>query len=297
MAEAPTNQPIAAALPKALTRRRFLRRATSGLAAMAATTFLYTWRVEPHWVEVVRRGMPIAGLPEALIGKRLVQVSDLHAGPIVDQAYLTAALESVADVKPDLIAVTGDFMSCFGDEQIPKALDAVRALPAAPLGTFAILGNHDYGQHWRHNNVANNLTSKLERLQVRVLRNEVADVAGLQLAGVDDLWTKNYDAAKALGQLVTERPTIVLCHNPDAVDRPEWQSFRGWTLAGHTHGGQCKPPFFPPPLNPVRNKRYVAGEYDLASGGRLYINRGLGYLQRMRFNVRPEITVFTLQRA
>ncbi|HEX2860069.1 MAG TPA: hypothetical protein VHN79_00430, partial [Lacunisphaera sp.] len=70
--------------------------------------------------------------------------------------------------------------------------------------------------------------------------------------------------------------------------------YQGWILAGHTHGGQCKPPFLPPPLLPVRNRRYTAGEFDLGDGRKLYINRGLGHLLRVRFNVRPEVTVFRL---
>ena len=68
-------------------------------------------------------------------------------------------------------------------------------------------------------------------------------------------------------------------------------------LAGHTHGGQCKPPFLRPPLLPVRNKRYSAGEIPLANGRRLYVNRGLGHLLRARINARPEITAFTLAAA
>jgi predicted MPP superfamily phosphohydrolase len=68
-------------------------------------------------------------------------------------------------------------------------------------------------------------------------------------------------------------------------------------LAGHTHGGQCKPPFLPPPLLPVRNRRYTAGEFAVAPGRTLYINRGLGHLIQVRFNVRPELTLFTLERA
>jgi predicted MPP superfamily phosphohydrolase len=94
-----------------------------------------------------------------------------------------------------------------------------------------------------------------------------------------------------------DRPTLVLCHNPDAVDLPIWSEYSGWILSGHTHGGQCKPPFLPPPLLPVRNTRYTAGAFALTGGRRLYINPGLGYLRRVRFNVRPEITVFRLTRA
>jgi predicted MPP superfamily phosphohydrolase len=71
----------------------------------------------------------------------------------------------------------------------------------------------------------------------------------------------------------------------------------GWILSGHTHGGQCKPPFLTPPLLPVRNRRYTAGEFALDGGRRLYISRGVGHLRQVRFNVRPEVTVFELHSA
>jgi predicted MPP superfamily phosphohydrolase len=89
----------------------------------------------------------------------------------------------------------------------------------------------------------------------------------------------------------------VLCHNPDGVDVSGWDDYDGWILAGHTHGGQCKAPFLPPPLLPVRNKRYVKGEVAVNLERTFYINRGLGHLIQARFNVRPEITVFSLARA
>ena len=65
-------------------------------------------------------------------------------------------------------------------------------------------------------------------------------------------------------------------------------------LSGHTHGGQCKAPFLPPPLLPVRNRRYTRGEFVVGGNRRLYISRGVGHTLQVRFNVRPEVTVFTL---
>ena len=78
---------------------------------------------------------------------------------------------------------------------------------------------------------------------------------------------------------------------------PVWSGYQGWILSGHTHGGQCRPPFLPPPLLAVSNRRYTAGEFDLSGGRRLYINRGVGHLLRVRFNVRPEVTVHELVKA
>jgi predicted MPP superfamily phosphohydrolase len=283
---------------ESLSRRRFLGRSAKVLSLAAAGTFLYTWRVEPHWVEIVERPMPIERLPSSMVGKRLVQVSDLHTGPIVDRQFLISSLEGIAELKPDAIVLTGDFMSCDGGEEVGEALDVLRAVPEAPLGRLAILGNHDYGQGWIHDDVANKLCDGLSRLDIRPLRNETANLGALQVAGMDDLWAgSHFQPERALRDLSGDGPALALCHNPDAVDLPQWGGFRGWILAGHTHGGQCKPPFLPPPLTPVKNKRYVAGAYDVGSGRQLYINRGLGYLMRVRFNARPEITVFTLQRA
>ena len=94
-----------------------------------------------------------------------------------------------------------------------------------------------------------------------------------------------------------QQANIVLCHNPDVADEPVWGDYGGWILSGHTHGGQCKPPFLNPPLLPVRNTRYTAGQFDLAGGRTLYINRAVGHLWPVRFNVRPEITLFELHKA
>jgi predicted MPP superfamily phosphohydrolase len=132
---------------------------------------------------------------------------------------------------------------------------------------------------------------------VTVLRNQSRVVQGLRLAGVDDFWGRNFHPNEVLSKLHPDEPTVVLCHNPDVADLGVWDSFRGWILSGHTHGGQCKPPFLAPPLLPVMNKRYTAGEFDLGDGRFMYINRGLGHLIRVRFNVRPEITLFRLVKA
>ena len=130
-----------------------------------------------------------------------------------------------------------------------------------------------------------------------MLRNQIHEVEGLQIVGMDDWWAGRLDARQALSLLTPSGPAIVLSHNPDTVDLPDWDGFNGWILSGHTHGGQCKPPFLPPPLLPVYNQRYTCGVFDLTAGRRLYINRGLGHLLPVRFNVRPEVTIFKLRSA
>lgn len=264
------------------------------MAATAAGTAGYAWRFEPHWVQVVRRDMPLAGLPSVLTGRTVAQVSDLHVGPVVDSDHLIAALRYLHALQPDLIVLTGDFMTCWRGEQVDEAAGVLEHLPPAPLGRVAVLGNHDYGESWRYNEVAERLAVRLADLGITLLRNANCNIDGLQVVGIDDFWTQNFRPADALAGVDLTSDSIILCHNPDAADVPVMKGFRGWMLSGHTHGGQCKPPFLPPPLLPVRNRRYTCGAFDLGDGRSMYINRGLGYIRRVRFNARPEITLFRL---
>jgi predicted MPP superfamily phosphohydrolase len=284
---------------KTITRRQLLRRSAAAIVASGALTFGYTWRIEPHWVQIVRRTLPIEQLPDTLLGKTLIQISDLHIGPVVDDDYMAAALRKVSSLNADILAITGDFMTCRGSEQLDHTMRILDAnLRPAKLATIGILGNHDYSASWQDDVVANRLTRRLNDSGVRMLRNQLLDIGGLQVVGVDEFWSDNFNPRVPIDQLDPARAKLALCHNPDGMDLPgAWTGYQGWILAGHTHGGQCKPPFFDPPVTPVKNKRYTSGEFDLFDGRRLYINRGLGYLHRVRFNARPEITVFELTRA
>jgi predicted MPP superfamily phosphohydrolase len=273
-------------------RRRFL-----GLAAgFLGATGLYAWRIEPHWVEVVCRDLPIAGLPPALEGQTLVQLSDIHVGNQVDDDFLRDSFDLVNQMEPALVAITGDFMTCRGDEHLARTLRVMERLKPGRLGSVAVLGNHDHRPHFRRSDVAGRLAAGLRDQGISVLRNERCTLGGLTFVGVDDLWRGKFDLRNALDGLSADEPAVTLCHNPDGADEPGWGDYQGWILAGHTHGGQCKLPFLPPPRVPVKNRRYVAGEIDLADGRRMYINRALGHLLRVRFNVRPEITAFRLTR-
>src|SRR5262249_26464600 len=133
-------------------RGRITRRRLTTLAATAASVAtgvgLYTWRVEPHWLERVERELPIVGLPAALVGQRMVQLSDLHIGRVVDHDYVTAAIRSVRELRPAFTVVTGDFMTCYGAEQVDNAARVMEGLAPGPLGGYCILGNHDYGHQW-----------------------------------------------------------------------------------------------------------------------------------------------------
>ena len=255
----------------------------------------YARWVEPHWVRWFHRELPIRNLPDALVGKTLVQASDLHVGPRVSDGYLMETFDRIGELEPDVFVVTGDFVTFRGPNRFEKLARVLEHTPRGRIATLGVLGNHDYGHHWEDATTAERVSERVTGAGFTLLRNETVDVMGLAVTGMDDLWARQIDVAGALAG-IGEEARLVLCHHPEGVDESGWQGYVGWVLSGHTHGGQCKPPFLPPPLLPVRNRRYVAGEVGLADGRRVYINRGLGHLLKARFNVRPEVTVFTLAR-
>jgi hypothetical protein len=277
-----------------LSRRRALKLMLAAGSAAAATG-LYTWRIEPHWLEFTSPSLPVRGLPHELEGRTLAQISDLHVGPAVDDEYIIQSLGRVQQLSPDYVICTGDWITFRSRSQFEQLRRVLAHMPHGRLGTVGILGNHDYGLGWHRVDVAEQVVGIARDAGVTILRNEAVSIAGLQFLGIDDLWSPRFDPAPLLAQKGRDASTIVLCHNPDAADQPVWGDYQGWILAGHTHGGQCKPPFLPPPQLPVVNKRYTAGEFALSGNRRLYISRGVGHLLRVRFNVRPEIPVFRLR--
>jgi predicted MPP superfamily phosphohydrolase len=278
-------------------RRLFSRRRwLSGMATMSLTGCgLYGWAThfEPHWLEVTRHTLKIRNLPSSLEGKTLVQISDLHIGS-TDESYLTSVMERVNDLQPDLLVITGDVIDHHFPEHGPVVERVLSTLAPAKITSLACLGNHDYGRHWRQLAVANEVTRVDNDCGIRVLRDEQVDVEGLNIVGMEDLWSPNFDSRRTLENTESEQPSLALCHNPDVCDRMVWGEFQGIILSGHTHGGQCHAPFIGPPRLPVQNRRYVGGFYPLEGARTLYVNRGLGYGYKARFNCRPELTEFRL---
>ena len=280
-----------------LSRRRFLARA-SAAAAVSATGLAglgYTVYVEPFWLETVRRSMPVKNLPSHLEGRTLVQLSDIHVGPWVNDRYLLNVFEHVRSLDPDYLVVTGDFVSHY-DGIVDHAARVYPSMPEGRLGTFGIFGNHDYGEASADSRLASELHGIFEQAGMTILQNESVDAEGLRIVGLDDAWGPFFDPARVMATVGAGEPAVVLSHNPDTCDLPIWGDFDGWILSGHTHGGQCKAPLFPPPILPVQNKRYIEGAFDLSGNRSLYINRGIGHQYQLRFNARPEITVFSLTR-
>ena len=160
-----------------LTRRQALRAlAVTGTGTLALG--LYAWRVEPHGVEFTYPVLPISGLPRELEGRTPAQVSDLHVGPKVDDGYIIQSFRRVRELAPDLVIVTGDWITYRGPRQFDQLRRVLEHMPHGLLGTVGILGNHDYGLRWRMLDVADQVTAIARAAGVTLLRNESSVIAG-----------------------------------------------------------------------------------------------------------------------
>lgn len=144
----------------------------------------------------------------------------------MDEDYLIGAFNHVKSLSPEIVVYTGDFTS-----YAPGVFAHVQSLfPHLPLGrlaTLGILGNHDYGPGWAHPEVARRISELASQAGVRVLRNELAQVDGLQIIGLDDLWAGHFNPEKAFSGLNPGQAALVLSHNPDTADLPCWAKFQG----------------------------------------------------------------------
>lgn len=277
-----------------ITRRKLIR--YSAVAACAGLGLGgYAWQIEPRWVAYEEKRLPINKLPTSLIGKTLVQLSDLHIGTKVSDSYLRNQFEHVASLSPDFVVYTGDFLDSSSDYHIGKLKSLLPHLPKGSVGTAGVLGNHDYNLREHDVTKAMEAAGNLKDAGIAVLFDEFVEFGGLHIAGLEDFWSPRFRQERSREVIQSLPPSsITLSHNPDTADLPIWEGFASWILCGHTHGGQCRVPGFRPPILPVRNKNYVAGNYSLGGGRKMYINRGLGHTMKVRFCVRPEITRFTL---
>lgn len=277
-------------------RRKFIKRTFWGTIGISFLTGLYTWQIEPFWLEFVKKRMPIANLPDHLIGKTLMQISDIHIGNRFDYGYIVDSFKKAQEFNPDFVVYTGDYVSYENEEQFQQLEEVLQHVVRGKIGTVGILGNHDYGKNWAEQNVADNISTQLTSSGVELLKNDQVDIEGLNIIGFDDYWSLNFAPEKVMRYYDETKANLLLCHNPDVCDLDIWNGYKGWILSGHTHGGQCKPPFLKPPMLPVKNKKYSQGEIDLEDGRTLYVNRAVGHLWQVRFNVRPEITIFELEK-
>ena len=117
-------------------------------------TGLYTWQIEPFWLEFVKKKMPIENLPKSLIGKKLMQISDIHVGNRFNYQYIIDSFKKAQRFKPDFVAHTGDYVSFENEKQFEQLDEVLDHIVQGELGTVGILENHDYGINWAEQTVA-----------------------------------------------------------------------------------------------------------------------------------------------
>jgi predicted MPP superfamily phosphohydrolase len=237
---------------------------------------------------IVNIKVPIADLPQALDGYRIVQWSDVHIGPQIRRRFVESLVERTNALQPDAIAITGDLV----DGLVSDLRDAAAPIGGlvAPDGVFYVTGNHEY--YWR----AGEWIAELRRLGLTFLQNEHRVVRdGLVIAGVTDPAGRNThapDFERALGAAPREATKILLAHRPQAAEGAAKYGV-DLQLSGHTHGGQ----FFPFNLIIRWFQPIVSGLHRTATG-LLYVSRGTGYWgPPSRLGVGGEITVLELHRS
>ncbi len=147
--------------------------------------------VEPFWIEVEQYPLPLKNLPPDWIGKRLVHISDLHVG-CVSADYLQSAMQQVNSLKPDMIAITGDFVDRGLGRQNQLLAKVLDVLEPPRIATVACLGNHDYGHHWLEVEVAEQVAEVVRGANIQLLRDEQIEIEGLTFIGIDDLWSPRF---------------------------------------------------------------------------------------------------------
>jgi predicted MPP superfamily phosphohydrolase len=276
-----------------LTRREFLKWTGAAAFVGAAGAAGYGGVFEAWDYELTETVVRVRDLPERFEGFRIVQVSDVHHGQLVPIDEVRRVVELANSARADMVALTGDYTTSLR-RYIGPCAEALAGL-RAPEGVWAVLGNHD------HNTDGPLTRQALARRGIEVLTNENttlrrgADV--LQLAGTDDWGWGKADFARAVRGLDVSRPTVMLSHEPMALDVPETRGV-SLILSGHTHGGQVSLPVVGAPAAYVwKHLKYLRGMYE-DEGTQLYVSRGTGMIGvPVRIGARPEVAVLRLQRA
>ena len=283
-------------------RRDFLRKGV-GVAATAPFVLSgYGVLLERRRFELEHFAIGVSGLSSDLSQFTIAQLTDIHLGPFMPAEELARYVEAVNRLKPDVIALTGDFITSSRSEVAP-CVETLAGLKAR-YGIFACLGNHDM-----FSGAASKLTQLLTEKGIQMLRNDAAtiDVGNSRIAvlGVDDLVVGRPDFQRAKSLAPTAEVNILLSHRPEIFPTAAKEGM-DLVLSGHYHGGQIKLLPEPDSLSIARFLTpYVEGLFQLprppeSSGerkiGSLFVGRGVGITAvPIRINCPPQIAHLTLK--
>ena len=268
-----------------------IRFALVAVAILFATS-VYAQGVEPRWFAIKTIDVKLAGLDPAFEGYKIVQLTDLHArSAMMNRQQLEKVARLANQQQPDLIALTGDYITAGADKSEEMLANAFSQLKAKD-GVVAVMGNHDRGED------STPLERALAAGNIKLLNNAVHSIERqgslLNIAGVDDVWLRRANLPQTIAQLPNTGANILLAHEPDFGDFAA-ASFRfELQLSGHSHGGQIVLPFAPR-VTPPLGKKYINGLYQIGVM-QLYVSPGVGTTgpPKARFNCRPEISVIVL---
>lgn len=263
-----------------------------GSALLGAGGLLYA-REETRRVEIKPVTLTLRRLAPEFDGYRVVQLSDIHMDDWIEPKQLSRMVELVNGERPDLIAITGDFLSYSTGQFVPQRLTEMLGGLKARDGVVAVLGNHDYmadAALVRRCISAGGTTELIN--DVRTVRR---GDAMLHVVGLDDVMEGRSRLDLVLEKLPERGAAILLVHEPDFADVSSATGRFDLQLSGHSHGGQVRLPLLRSLALPPFSRRYINGLYAVGEMIQ-YTNRGLGSVSlRLRFLCRPEITVFTLR--
>ena len=246
---------------------------------------------EKGWFETTRLCLKLPYLNPEFTGFRVVQISDFHIGTWTDRKKLDQVIGHVNLLQPDLVAMTGDFVTFTPDKYESDLVGALSSI-RAEHGSIAVLGNHD---HWADPKIVRRI---LDKSGVKELRNSILTLqrgkSRLHFAGVDDIMEDFDDLRSVLKQIPSDGAAILLAHEPDFADSSAASGRFDLQLSGHTHGGQVSFPHFGPLILPRYGRKYPSGYYQV-DGMQLYTNRGIGTAElQFRYNCPAEITLIEL---
>jgi uncharacterized protein len=277
-----------------MNRRQFLK-GIAGSALIVPLAGAAYGRAEAGWIDITRHTIAVPHLPPPFVGKTIALLTDPHHGPFNSLPFLHSIVEQANALKPDLIALPGDFIQGPRREFIDPALQVWSPL-RAPLGVYAVPGNHD---HMRGNVAAVRRAIRDSGLTDLTNTGCWIELDGhrLRLGGVDDLWHGKQDLDAALGDATDKDACILLCHNPDYAETLRDPRV-GLMLSGHMHGGQIVIPGLGYHGLPSRyGLKYLQGLIK-APRTQVFVSRGLGTVGLpLRIRCRPEINLLTLAAA
>lgn len=293
-------------------RRRFLVDGAAVAVAAPSAAMLATGTLATPWdLRLVKYRVAIRDLPRELDGLRIAQIADTHLGRFVPEEFIAKAVGMAIDLKPDVVALTGDYVYG-GVAYIDRSAELFRVLgerlPGVPV--VGVLGNHDWYADGRRMRAAlegvgvrmlDNAQTYLDATTRRLVDGVDAPERALCLAGVGDMWTDRVDLSRALAGVPSDMPCVLLAHNPDTAELSEVKASRGprvdLMLSGHTHGGQVRLPLMKPWFVPSRYGAKYEGGVVQGPRFRVVVSRGVGLsLAPMRLGVPPEVLEITLVR-